>query len=68
MAKIETARQLSVFIADLYGLTLRCQINLEGTIQNMLFDGVKIGLIKSYLEDIYDNVEFLPGYNDRGLE
>jgi hypothetical protein len=40
-----------------YELTYRCSVNLEGTINNMLFYGMKIDQVKDVLEDLYDNFE-----------
>ena len=60
------AEQLSLKLVNYYKLTYRCQVNLEGTINNMLLDGISIEKIKYYLEDIFDNVEFI--YRDYDKE
>jgi hypothetical protein len=54
-----TADDLAREIALKYNLAARCQVNLEGTISNMMLDGISVRRIKHYLEDLYDNVEFI---------
>jgi hypothetical protein len=55
---IDIAEILSSSFANDYNLTYRCQINLEGTINNMLFYGLSQQTIEDILRDIYDNLEF----------
>jgi hypothetical protein len=59
MDKIETAEQLAKLLASTNYLTHRSQVNLEGTIQNMMLDGIKIEKIKYYLDDLLGNIDFL---------
>lgn len=59
MDNIKTAFELAERLSLMYYLTNRAKINLEGTINNMLQDGIDIELIKGYLIDILDNVEFI---------
>ena len=40
-----------------YSLTYRCMVNLEGTINNMLQDGLSDSQVINFLDDIYSNLE-----------
>lgn len=42
-------------------LTYRCQVNLEGAINNAFQFGMNESNLKSFLEDILENVEFIDG-------
>ena len=60
------AEKLSEKFARDYDLTYLCMINLEGTISNMLQDGIPLDKIEYYLVDVLDNIEFRENY-DFGL-
>ena len=59
MDKIETAEQLAKYLAQVNYLTYRSQVHLEGVIQNMLLDGIKIEKIRYYLDDLLGNIDFI---------
>lgn len=54
-----TASELAIQLYLDYNTTYGCRVNLEGTIQNMLLDGIPINKIEEYLTDIFDNLGFM---------
>ena len=42
-----------------YGLTYRCAVNLEGTIDNMMYYGMKLDQAEYLIRDILDNIEYI---------
>jgi len=55
------AFELSQKLADEYGLTRRCSINIEGAINNILIasQNCSIDHVEDILSDVIENVEFL---------
>lgn len=41
-----------------YGLTYRCSVNLEGTINNLLQKGLSLQEVEDVVRDILDNIEW----------
>lgn len=61
MTEITDAEKLILKLERKYWLTYSCVINLEGTINNMLQDGISIEKIEYYLDDILENIDFYEG-------
>lgn len=57
--KYESAEFLAWNLGFRFGLTYSCQVNLEGTINNMLQEGLTMEKIDEILSDVLENVDFV---------
>lgn len=57
---VRFAARFSKSLAIEYRLTYPAQVNLEGTINNMLQYGLSEDAVKDVLLDLLDNLDFLP--------
>lgn len=56
MPETDVATEIVSRLSEEYPITYRCGVNLMGTINNMLQDGVSPERAEGYLEDILENI------------